>query len=142
MKQQQLGDIVIRLATEADAATIGSGILAQECGHKPHANSLHGLGGCIEENRLAVWSQRLRDHPPAQLVDIAFDLTGRAQAFVCSFCDFDPVWGSLVDNLRVLPQARGQGIGERLFRAVVDQLSERDSVFRTPVPRPSRRSPW
>jgi hypothetical protein len=61
MKQQQSGDIVIRLATEADAATIGSGILAQECGHKRHANSLHGLGGCIEENRLAVWSQRLRD---------------------------------------------------------------------------------
>jgi hypothetical protein len=57
----------------------------------------------------------------------ALDPAGRARAFVCSYCDFDPVWGSLLDNLHVEPQARGQGIGELPFRSVVSQLSERKS---------------
>jgi ribosomal protein S18 acetylase RimI-like enzyme len=32
-----------------------------------------------------------------------------------------------MDNLHVLPQSRGQGIGEQLFRAVARQLSAGDS---------------
>jgi ribosomal protein S18 acetylase RimI-like enzyme len=122
-----LDSIVIRPATEVDAATIAAIHAASWRDAYAHILAPKFLSGCIEADRLAVWSQRLRDCPPTQLVNVAFDPTGRAQAFVCSYCDFDPVWGSLVDNLHVLPQARGQGIGERLFRSVVSQLSERNS---------------
>lgn len=127
MKQHQFGDIVIRPATEADAATIAAIHAASWRDAYTNILAPEFLSGRIEEDRLAVWSQRLHDHPATQLINIAFDPTGQAQAFVCSYCDFDPIWGSLVDNLHVLPQARGQGIGEQLFRAVASQLSEKAS---------------
>ncbi|MCP3459466.1 MULTISPECIES: N-acetyltransferase [unclassified Bradyrhizobium] len=57
------------------------------------------------------------------MINVACDLAGRVQAFVGSYCDVDPVWGSLIGNLHVRPQARGQGIGEQLFRAAAAQLS-------------------
>ncbi|MGY8682167.1 GNAT family N-acetyltransferase [Bradyrhizobium sp. UFLA05-153] len=81
------------------------------------------LSGGVEADRLAVWSKRLRDHSATQLINVACDLAGRVQAFVGSYCDVDPVWGSLIGNLHVRPQARGQGIGEQLFRAAAAQLS-------------------
>lgn len=116
--------VTIRSATEADAASIGAvhvaswrdayaGILAQEF-----------LNSGIEADRLRVWLQRLGDRPPSQLVDVAVDSAGRVIAFVCAYCDFDPHWGNLIDNLHVLPEVRGKGIGERLFRSVVGQLAE------------------
>jgi ribosomal protein S18 acetylase RimI-like enzyme len=122
-----LGGIVIRSATEVDAPTIAA--IHAASWRDAYANILapEFLSGRIESDRLAVWSRRLRDRPPTQLVNVALDSTGRVQGFVCSYCDFDPVWGSLLDNLHVVPQARGQRIGERLFRYVVDQLSERNS---------------
>jgi ribosomal protein S18 acetylase RimI-like enzyme len=122
-----LGGIAIRPATELDAANIAA--IHAASWRDAYANILapEFLSGCIEANRLAVWSRRLRDRPPNQLVNVALDSTGQALAFACSYRDFDPVWGSLLDNLHVVPQARGQGIGELLFRFVVGQLSERNS---------------
>src|SRR6516162_804486 len=110
-----LADVTIRSAVEPDAAEIAAihtaswrdayaGILAPEF-----------LNGDIEGNRLALWSRRLGERPSAQLVDVAQDSTGAMVAFACSFADADPRWGSLVDNLHVLPRCRGQGVGERLL---------------------------
>ena len=127
MRRHHLGDIVIRPATEADAAPIAA--IHAASWRDAYADILapEFLSGCIETDRLAVWSQRLCDGPPSQLVNVAFDPTGRELAFVCAYCDFDPVWGSLVDNLHVRPHARGRGIGEQLFRAVAGELSARAS---------------
>jgi ribosomal protein S18 acetylase RimI-like enzyme len=127
VSEDQLGNIVVRPATVSDAATIAA--IHAASWRDAYANILapEFLGGDIEEDRLAVWSQRLRDPSPAQLANVAVDLTGRALAFVCGYCDFDPVWGSLMDNLHVLPRSRGHGIGAQLFRTVVAQLLERHS---------------
>jgi ribosomal protein S18 acetylase RimI-like enzyme len=127
MKQHQLGGIVIRPATEADAATIAAIHTASWRDAYAHILAPEYLSGGIEEDRHAVWSQRLSDNAPAKLVNVAVDATGQAQGFVCGYCDDDPVWGSLVDNLHVLPQLRGQRIGEQLLRAAATQLSERSS---------------
>ncbi len=35
--------------------------------------------------------------------------------FICTFGNDDPVWGSLVDNLHVLPRAKGRGVGRHLL---------------------------
>jgi len=126
MRQHQSDGIVIRPATGTDAATIAAIHVASWRDAYAHILTPDYLSGPIEEDRRAVWSQRLRNGDPTQLVNIAVDRTGQAKAFICSYCDFDPVWGSLVDNLHVLPHARGQGIGEQLLRAAAGELSDRN----------------
>ena len=124
---QILADVIIRSATKADTAEIAAihtaswrdayaGILAAEF-----------LNGDIESNRLELWSRRLGERPPSQLVDVACDATGAMVAFACSYHDVDARWGSLVDNLHVLPRFRGQGVGETLLRGLVAQLAARES---------------
>lgn len=118
--------VTLRSATEADAADVAAihtaswrnayaGILAPEF-----------LNGDIESDRLELWSRRLADRPPSQLVDVALDVTGPMVAFICSYRDVDPRWGSLVDNLHVLPGLRRRGIGEKLLQGIVEQLAARD----------------
>jgi ribosomal protein S18 acetylase RimI-like enzyme len=124
-EERHLSEIIIRSATEKDAALIAAIHAASWRDAYAHILAPEFMGSDIEADRLAVWSQRLRDRPATQLISVACDLTGLVQAFICSYCDFDPVWGSLVDNLHVRPQARGQGIGERLVRDAAGQLSAR-----------------
>jgi ribosomal protein S18 acetylase RimI-like enzyme len=128
MRRRHLSELVIRPATEADATTIAEIHATSWRDAYAHILAPEFLSGCIEADRLAVWTQRLRDSPPTQLVNVAVDRAGRAQAFVCGYCDFDPVWGSLVDNLHVRPQARGRGIGEQLLLAVAGELSAKASI--------------
>ncbi len=120
-------EFVIRPAIEADAASVAAihvaswrdayaGILASEY-----------LTSSIEADRLAVWSRRLHDRKSSQLVDVACGPGGRVLAFVCGYSDFDPRWGSLIDNLHVLPQSRGQGVGERLLRGAARQFAVKGS---------------
>lgn len=116
-------DIVIRPATEADAATVAAIHVASWRDAYVDILSAEYLSGPIEEDRLAVWSERLRERPPSQLVDVACDSSGRALGFVCGYRDHDPRWGGLIDNLHVLPQTRGQGVGERLLRGAAKKLA-------------------
>jgi ribosomal protein S18 acetylase RimI-like enzyme len=129
MTLHHFGGIDIRPATEADAVLIAE--IHAASWRDAYANILapEFLNGCIETDRLAVWSQRLCNSPPNQLVNVAFDPSGHAQAFVCGYSDFDPIWGSLIDNLHVRPQVRGRRMGEQLFRDIAGQLSARASSF-------------
>ena len=116
-------DVVIRPATEADAASVAAIHVASWRDAYAGILSAEFLNGPIEADRLAVWSQRLQDRRSAQLVDIACDLAGQPFGFVCGYRDSDPRWGSLIDNLHVLPQSRGGGVGERLLRGAARQLA-------------------
>jgi ribosomal protein S18 acetylase RimI-like enzyme len=122
MRRDHLADIVIRPAVETDAATVAAIHVASWRDAYAQILTSEYLSGPIEVDRTAVWSKRLRERPPGQLVDIAFDPAGSAQGFVCGYLDHDPVWGSLIDNLHALPQMRGRGIGERLMRGAARQL--------------------
>ena len=124
-EERHVSDILIRPATEQDAAVIADIHAASWRDAYAHILAPEFLNGAVEADRLAVWSQRLRDRSTTQLVNVACDATGLVQGFVCSHCDVDPAWGSLVDNLHVRPGARGQGIGEQLFRKAAFQLSAR-----------------
>jgi ribosomal protein S18 acetylase RimI-like enzyme len=128
MRPHHLSRTLIRPATELDAASIAA--IHTASWRDAYADILapEFLSGGIERDRLAVWSERLCNPAPSQLVEVALDSTGHALAFICAYCDFDPRWGSLVDNLHVLPQSRGQGFGAQLFRGLVSQISAREST--------------
>jgi ribosomal protein S18 acetylase RimI-like enzyme len=117
-----LADVTIRSAVEADAADIAAIHTASWRDAYAGILSSEFLNSDIETDRLELWSRRLSEPPPSQLVDVALDSMGTMVAFVCSYCDADAAWGSLVDNLHVLPQLRGQGTGEKLLQRVVAQL--------------------
>ena len=118
--------LTIRRATSADSASLAEIHVASWRDAYASILTAEFLRGEIEAERVAVWSQRLNDPPASQLVDVACD-PARPVGFVCSFCDFDPTWGSLIDNLHVLPDVRGRGIGEQLLRTAVEQLKARKS---------------
>ncbi|MCI9882141.1 GNAT family N-acetyltransferase [Methylobacterium goesingense] len=80
------------------------------------------LAGPIEEDRHALWSERLSNPPPNLLVEIARGSNRRLVGFIAAYRDFDVRWGSLVDNLHVLPELRGRKIGEHLLRSTARQL--------------------
>lgn len=74
------------------------------------------LAGALDADRLAVWSARLATPSPAIHLLIA-ERDGVALGFVCVVGGADPRWGTLVDNLHVLPDAKGSGVGAMLLRA-------------------------
>jgi GNAT superfamily N-acetyltransferase len=74
------------------------------------------LDGPVFEDRRRLWTARM--HAPGverRLVLKAID--GDALlGFACVLLDAEPAWGALLDNLHVLPELKGTGIGRRLFQ--------------------------
>lgn len=82
------------------------------------------LAGPVEEDRLNLWIKRFSND------DVSWDVTvaetdGALLGFVCTFGDVDPKWGSLLDNLHVLPHLKRSGIGTQLFRAAASWVVKR-----------------
>lgn len=86
------------------------------------------LAGPIEEDRRSLWATRLGNAPPSQWVETAEHPEQGLIGFICAYRDADAQWGSLVDNLHVLPAWRGHSIGERLLRTVAGQLRQQGAV--------------
>jgi ribosomal protein S18 acetylase RimI-like enzyme len=66
----------------------------------------------------------LRDPVPGQIVQIAQDEDAATIGFVCAFCNADAEWGSIIDNLHVVPELREQRVGERLFRSAASLVEK------------------
>ncbi|HZM83653.1 MAG TPA: GNAT family N-acetyltransferase [Candidatus Limnocylindrales bacterium] len=78
------------------------------------------LDGDVLADRLAVWSARLAS-PEGTLTLIADDDVG----FVHVVFNHDKLWGSLVDNLHVVPQRQRAGVGKALMTHVASALGKR-----------------
>ncbi|MET4122017.1 ribosomal protein S18 acetylase RimI-like enzyme [Bradyrhizobium sp. JR1.5] len=126
-KQTNLESVVIRCGNKADVAQIATIHVASWRDTYARILDPKFLSDEIEACQFALWSARLCDRGVNQLVDVALGTSGRILGFICCYREFSPVWGSLVDNLHVVAEARAQGIGEKLFRSVVGQLSETNS---------------
>ncbi|WP_164759714.1 GNAT family N-acetyltransferase [Mesorhizobium sp. M5C.F.Ca.IN.020.29.1.1] len=81
------------------------------------------LEGPIEADRQSVWRERFTSPAPNLKVMIAED-EGQAIGFVCIFGNADDRWGTLVDNLHVLPRAKGRGVGRHLIRVAARWSAE------------------
>jgi RimJ/RimL family protein N-acetyltransferase len=73
------------------------------------------LDGELPEERIRVWRARLADPPASQLVLLAHE-AGQLVGFACACGAHDPRWGSLVDNLHVVREAKRGGIGAALMQ--------------------------
>ncbi|RBP11424.1 ribosomal protein S18 acetylase RimI-like enzyme [Roseiarcus fermentans] len=82
------------------------------------------LEGSIEAERQSFWSDRFASPDPSRTVFVAVAPSAAVHGFICVYRDLDAEWGSLIDNLHVLPTLRSRGLGERLLRTAARFLSD------------------
>ena len=80
------------------------------------------LRGPLPENRRALWQARLAESERADRFVLVDEQEGTLRGFACAFLEADPEWGCLLDNLHVVPDLKGQGLGRRLMSAVAEQV--------------------
>jgi GNAT superfamily N-acetyltransferase len=88
------------------------------------------LDGPLLENRRALWRARLAGEDRADQIVLVADQSGSLQGFACVFLDADAEWGSLLDNLHVIPELKGRGLGRQLIAAVAAQVAAYGSCKR------------
>ncbi len=82
------------------------------------------LDGPIEADRTELWGDRLANPKPSQVVLLVED-AAEPIGFICSFGNMDRDWGSLIDNIHVLPSRRGRGYGAFMMRSAAERLASR-----------------
>lgn len=109
--------IRLRPATAADAGAVGE-LHAVSWGSAYRGILTDAfLDGPMPPARRAVWRERLAEGPLPGMFTTVADDGERLCGFVCLIADEHPRWGSLVDNLHVLPGLKRQGLGRRLMAA-------------------------
>lgn len=83
------------------------------------------LDGPIESDRESLWHDRLANPQAEQMVLVAEEAPLQPVGFLCAVGGVDQHWGSLIDNIHVLPSHRGQGSGARMMRYGATQLASR-----------------
>jgi GNAT superfamily N-acetyltransferase len=69
----------------------------------------------VLDNRLKLWKKRF-DNPQNNVFICVAVEEKVLQGFVCIYGNDDEQWGSLIDNLHVLPNLKGRGIGKELMQ--------------------------
>jgi GNAT superfamily N-acetyltransferase len=75
------------------------------------------LSGDVLGDRIALWTQRLRQPRPNQYVIVACD-GSTLLGFACALLNEDALWGSLLDNIHVDQRSHRRGVGTMLLHAV------------------------
>jgi ribosomal protein S18 acetylase RimI-like enzyme len=116
--------IVYRVAHASDAEIVAS--LHARSWRENYRGSYADafLDGDLVGERLGVWRERLNRPAENQFVLVAFE-GGAPVGFICAYGADDPEWGSLIDNLHVVREAKGRGVGASLMRRTGGWLAER-----------------
>jgi ribosomal protein S18 acetylase RimI-like enzyme len=87
-----------------------------------------GLSGALaDEDRQRVWRDRFGSGFEAELFVVIAEEDSRLLGFSIVFVESDATYGSLLDNLHVLPELTRQGIGRRLLSESARELVKRSS---------------
>jgi GNAT superfamily N-acetyltransferase len=76
----------------------------------------------VHLERATLWQQRFSERAEKPFFVILAEVEEELAGFACVFPDEDPTYGAFLDNLHVVPQRTGQGIGRRLLSAVAERL--------------------
>jgi ribosomal protein S18 acetylase RimI-like enzyme len=112
-----------RLAGPADAEAVANLHADSWRRHYRGAYSDSFLDADVVADRLAVWSERLREPDPRVGTILAED--GSLIGFAHTVLDDDPTWGALLDNLHVANVHKRRGIGSRLLTLTAKAVIER-----------------
>jgi ribosomal protein S18 acetylase RimI-like enzyme len=112
-----------RLADAADAEAIAHLHAESWRRHYRGAYSDSFLDGDVVADRLAVWTERLREPDPRACTIVAENdgLAGFAHVIL----DADLTWGALLDNLHVAEPYKRSGIGSQLLERIAAVVVER-----------------
>jgi GNAT superfamily N-acetyltransferase len=80
------------------------------------------LDDTVVANRRELWRARFGEIGRTDQLILVGEEHGEIQAFACAFLDADPEWGTLLDNLHVLPGLKGKGLGRQLISAVAENI--------------------
>jgi len=119
------GEITIRPIVATDAGTVAD--LHTASWRSAYRGMLRDeyLDGDIATERRLAWATRLETPIDANYGFIAESVEAGPVGFVFLLGRDDATWGTLVDNLHVLPGHKGLGIGRRLLEAAADETGRR-----------------
>jgi ribosomal protein S18 acetylase RimI-like enzyme len=118
-----LEELQFRVAGPADATAVANLHAESWRRHYRGAYSDAFLDGDVVADRLAVWTDRLREPDPRRCTILAED--GSLVGFANTLFDDDPTWGALLDNLHVAYGHKRRGIASRLLALSAEALMER-----------------
>ena len=81
------------------------------------------LNNEVEENRLKIWTDRFANPAENEFICVAVE-DEVLKGFVCVYGNDDAEWGALIDNLHVLPESKGQGIGKQLMHEAAKWIAD------------------
>lgn len=107
--------MIFREAEKNDAAAIAN--LHAESWRNTYRGMLSDayLDGNVFTERQTHWQKRF-DAPTKNQYVLVAENEGELLGFVCVYGADDAKWGSLIDNLHVRPDLKGQGIGKQLIQ--------------------------
>lgn len=73
------------------------------------------LDNQIKEERLDIWKSRFETPNPNQII-IKAEINNKMCGFACHFVHYDKTYGHYLDNLHVLSEYQGLGIGKELIK--------------------------
>ncbi|WDD98075.1 GNAT family N-acetyltransferase [Thalassomonas actiniarum] len=77
----------------------------------------------VLDERLAVWTRRLQEKPANQLVLLAEE-NGMLCGFIYAYGEQHPEHGTIIDNLHIHANFKGQGLGTKLLAAAATWACE------------------
>lgn len=122
-----LEELQFRVAGPGDAPAVAELHADSWRRHYRGAYSDAFLDGDVLADRMAVWTDRLRDADALRCTILAENdgLVG----FANTFFDEDPRWGALLDNLHVAAAYKRRGIGARLLALTAEAVVTRPGAI-------------
>jgi GNAT superfamily N-acetyltransferase len=114
--------MTIRVAEPADADVIAQ--LHARSWHTAYRGILSDifLDGPLLTDRQALWRARFAEVDRTDQMVLVDEEAGMILGFACAFLDADPEWGTLLDNLHVVPESKGKGLGRLLMAEVANRI--------------------
>ena len=118
----QLPKVTLREATKLDSAAIAH--LHAESWRSAYRGILSDdyLDQRANTERAALWQSRFSEIASKPFFAVLAETGAELAGFACVFPQEHPTFGSFLDNLHVVPQSIGQGIGRQLLGGVARRL--------------------